>query len=219
MASDVDICNLALSRLGDEATVTSIDPPEGSAQAAHCTRFYPMARDTIQDMHNWWFCIVRASLAQLNTPPAFGWQYAYAVPSNLVSMLAVYIPGATDDYAPQEFEMESLSDGTQVLYANVQNAACKYVQRVTDPAKYQPMFTDSLAWLLASMLAGPVLKGEAGQAAAKGCYQMFRATLSQAIESDANQRRIRPTHRPDWIRDRNPLQAQAFGAQDPWLGL
>ena len=35
MSSVVDICNIALSRLGDRATVTSIDPPEGSAQALY----------------------------------------------------------------------------------------------------------------------------------------------------------------------------------------
>ena len=46
MASDVDVCNLALAHLGDEATVASISPPEGSAQAGHCARFYPMARDS-----------------------------------------------------------------------------------------------------------------------------------------------------------------------------
>ena len=47
MASAVDICNLALSHLGDTATVASLDPPEGSAQAEHCARFYPVARDAL----------------------------------------------------------------------------------------------------------------------------------------------------------------------------
>ena len=64
MASEVDICNLALSHLGDNATVASIDPPEGSAQAEHCSRFYPIARDTLLEMHNWNFSTRRAVLAQ-----------------------------------------------------------------------------------------------------------------------------------------------------------
>ena len=53
MASDVEICNLALSHLGDTATVASIDPPEGSAQAEHCARFYPIARDALLEKHDW----------------------------------------------------------------------------------------------------------------------------------------------------------------------
>jgi hypothetical protein len=218
MSSEVDICNLSLARLGDEATVASIDPPEGSSQAAHCARFYPMARDTIQDMHNWWFCINRDSLALLNVTPAFGWQYAYSVPTDLVSMLGVFIPGSADDFSPQEYELEALADGTQVVYTNVQDAVCKYVSRETDTAKFQPLFTDALAWLLASMLAGPILKGEAGQQAGLSAYKMFRTVLAEAITSDANQRKINPTHRPDWIKDRNPTQSQVYSMVNPWAG-
>ena len=46
MATEVDICNLALAHLGDDATIASIKPPEGSAQAEKSARFYPIARDT-----------------------------------------------------------------------------------------------------------------------------------------------------------------------------
>ena len=34
MASDVDVCNLALSHIGDTANVASINPPDGSVQSA-----------------------------------------------------------------------------------------------------------------------------------------------------------------------------------------
>ena len=60
MASEVDICNLALSHLGDTATIASLDPPEGSAQAEHCARFYPIARDSLLEMHAWGFATSRA---------------------------------------------------------------------------------------------------------------------------------------------------------------
>ena len=66
MASEVDICNLALAHLGDSATVASINPPEGSAQAEMCQRFYPIARDSLLEMHNWGFATRRKALAQLN---------------------------------------------------------------------------------------------------------------------------------------------------------
>ena len=64
MASEVDICNLALGHLGDNATVSSISPPEGSAQAEHCARFYPIARDALLEMHNWNFAM-RLSLIHI----------------------------------------------------------------------------------------------------------------------------------------------------------
>ena len=65
MSSVIDICNLALSHLGDTATVASIDPPEGSAQAEHCSRFYPVARDAMLELFNWKFATRRATLALL----------------------------------------------------------------------------------------------------------------------------------------------------------
>lgn len=63
MASEVEISNLALSRIGDSATVSSINPPEGSAQAEHCQRFYPIARNSLLEMHAWSFCDRRIQLA------------------------------------------------------------------------------------------------------------------------------------------------------------
>ena len=57
----------------------------------------------------------------------------------------------------------------------------------------------ALGWLLASYLAGPVLKGDAGAAAAKSAYQNFLVTFSLAKTSDANQRKVRPEHSPAWI--------------------
>ena len=80
MASEVDICNLALARLGDNATVASIDPPEGSAQAEHCARFYAIARDSLLEMHAWKFATRRVQLAKL-TVPSWDWSFAYAEPT------------------------------------------------------------------------------------------------------------------------------------------
>ena len=45
MATEVDICNIALAHLGDDATIASLSPPEGSAQAEKAARFYPIARN------------------------------------------------------------------------------------------------------------------------------------------------------------------------------
>lgn len=202
MATEIDICNLALSRLGDSATVASIDPPEGSPQASHCARFYPLARNTMLDRHPWSFCTTRAALALLSATPTSGWQYAYARPSNAVNILAIQRPGASDDFDPQAFETEALADGTDVIYSNTEGAVCRYTVHVTDTAKFQPLFIEALTWLLASHLAGPVLKGDKGAAASVKCYQMFEAMLSRAIASDAAQRKVTPPHNVAWMSGR-----------------
>lgn len=202
MATDVDICNLALARLGDDATVATLDPPEGSAQASHCARFYPMARDALQDMANWSFCLTRQSLSLLSTVPVTGWLYAYAPPSDAVDILAIFTADATDDFNTQPFEQEELPDGTSVIYSNTPNAVCRYTRHTTDTSKFSPLFVEALSWLLASNLAGPVLKGDAGREAAKECYAWFRQKFAEASASDAVQRKVQPTHNPTWMANR-----------------
>lgn len=200
MASVVEICNLALARLGDEATVASIDPPEGSAQAEHCQRFYPIARDALLEMHDWSFATTRARLALLANTDTWEWQFAYAEPANAIRVLAILLPNgsATDD--PQDFDREANADATVTkILTNQPDAVARFTVRVLDSTRYPPLFTDALAWLLASMLAKTVIKGEAGINVERGCMQQFMLRVGEAKVSDANQRRVQPKHTPGWI--------------------
>ena len=201
MASVVDICNLALARLGDNATVASIDPPEGSAQAEHCARFYAIARDSLLEMHAWKFATRRVQLAKL-TVPSWDWSFAYAEPTGALKLLGVLSATASNDDETQSYEAESDTNGTAIILTNQEGASLRFVARVTDTTKFSPLFVDALAWLLASYLAGPVLKGDAGAAMAKACLQSFLLAFSNAKVSDANQRRVRSEHTPDWIAGR-----------------
>lgn len=198
MASVVEICNLALARLGDEATVASIDPPEGSAQAEHCQRFYPIARDSLLQVHDWGFATVRTRLARLSDADTWEWQYAYSEPADCIRVLSILSAtgSATDD--PQNFDREYMAGGVKIL-TNQGEAVARYIVRVIDSNRYPPLFTDALAWLLASMLAKTVVKGEAGINLEKAALQQFQIRLGEAKVSDANQRRVHPTHTPGWI--------------------
>lgn len=200
MSTEVDICNLALALLGDDATVASINPPEGSPQAAHCARFYPLARDQLQALAEWSFCTVRSDLALLADPPAYGWDYAYALPTRMARIVEVVGP---DDEGLGDYEVESLGDGTSVLYTNTQGARLRYVRQATDASRFPALFSDALTWLLASMVAGPLLKGELGAAASKRCLDYFYGVkLPQARALDTGQRRNKADHKAPWMAGR-----------------
>lgn len=226
MASEVEICNLALAHLGDEATVASIDPPEGSAQAEHCARFYPIARDGLLQMHPWNFASRRVSLASVTMPYTM-WKYAYACPGDMMVAGAVLPPESENDYTirpypadkygwgwintpfvgagvyvPQEYQIETDTSGNKVIYTNQENALLRYQALVTDPTKFDPLFVMALSWHLAGMLAGPVIKGAEGSAEGKRCAQMMLAYLQQARASDANQRNVKPEHITTWMSGR-----------------
>lgn len=223
MASVTDICNLALSNLGDAATVVSISPPSGSIQAVHCARFYPIALNALLEMHPWDFAMKRAALPLLAETPPSPWQYVYTVPSDCLNPMAILDPNTTDDYSagliqygsyqgypgamvgvytPQPYTQEIDNTGTLVIYTNQQNAVLRYSALVTDTTKFPPLFVVALGYSLASMLAGPVIKGSEGRAESKAQFQMFQAALSKALESDANQRNVKPTQSVGWITNR-----------------
>ena len=65
MATETDISNLALSHFGQDASIDSIDPPDGSVEAEHAQRFLPIARDEILEAFPWSFAKRRATLAEL----------------------------------------------------------------------------------------------------------------------------------------------------------
>lgn len=196
MASVIDICNIALAHLGDDASVASIDPPEGSAQAEHCARFYPIARDALLEMHDWNFATKRVTLAALAVD-SFNWAYAYAKPNGVIRALAVLPPSASSYAESQDYEI----DGDTIL-TNQDDAVLRYTSSVTDTTKFPPLFTEALTWLLASYLAGPVIKGDSGAAMARSCLQSFAIPFSTAKVSDANQQRTKPEHVPSWIAGR-----------------
>lgn len=232
MASVVDICNLALAHLGDEATVSSINPPEGSAQAEHCARFYPMARDTVLEAHDWNFATTRGVLALVGSAwPS--WAFCYELPTTCIRAISVLPPGALDDYSvgfpqtsaslgypgsalvphgavymPQEFSIETgetkvnSTDDRRLLYTNQEDAVLRYTRRVEDTTRFSPLFVDALTRLLASYLAGPVVKGSDAITVAQAQLQAYRAIIAQATVSDSNQRKIQPRQSVPWIAGR-----------------
>lgn len=224
MASEVDICNLALGHLGDNATVASLEPPEGSAQAEHCARFYPIARDALQELHSWNFCTRRVQLAQLDGVSFSQWRHVYAEPAGVVSMIAVLPPEAPDDYSaavpmsftqfdaghptgqgiytPQPFALETDDLGRSLILTNQDNAVLRFTAVTTDTTKFPPLFVLALSWQLASMLAGPILKGDAGAAEAKRCEMQMARWLSKAMESDSKGRNIHPRQSVSWMVNR-----------------
>lgn len=208
-AGEVDICNLALANIGDLARVTSIDPPDGSQQAALCARFYPVARDEVLEMRRWSFATWRRTPVAVDTDVT-EWRYAFLVPADAITVFAVRAADATTDFFPsssdrptsEPFITEVDSSGRSVIRTNVEDVVIHYTRRVTDTRRYSSSFRTSLAWALAAKLAGPLLKGDVGAAEAKRCLQMAAFTGSAAQSADAVQRRPDVNPSAPWIAGR-----------------
>lgn len=204
MASEVDICNLALSHIGDSAIVQAINPPDGSVQAEKCQRFYPIARDNVIEMHNWRFALRRTATLAAVQNDSGSWQYAFALPNECLKPIAVLLPGEIDDTNGQDFTVETLSDGSLVLYTNVQFPDLRFLAKITDTTKFSPICVSVISWLLASYLAGPILKGKTGMQVSQMCMGMFKDEIAKAAHSDAQatQTSARQNNRSAWIKAR-----------------
>jgi len=222
MATEIDICNLALAHLGDDATIASIKPPEGSAQAEQAARFYPIARNTLLEFHTWNFASKRTSLATVNNT-IDQWEYAYVAPADMITPLAILSPTAQNDYAtrmssgdtpggitsnfaptilaghytPQQFVIEG-----NLIYINQENALLRYQSLITDSTKFSPLFVVTLSWHLASMLAGPIIKGDQGRAESKRCTEIMTGYLTTAKQADNLQRDVTVEHIVPWTSGR-----------------
>lgn len=202
--TDVDLANLALAHLGDDATVSALDPPEGSAQAEHCARFLPIARNTLLEMHAWNFATRRVRPALRADLANSAWGYVYQRPNGMIRILGVLPEGYTrdSDGGGVEYDTESDEDGNGLILTNVPNATIRGIFSVTDPARFSPLFTDALAWLLASYVAGPLIKGETGAAETVRCWNAFMAMYARATGSNANQAHKKLRHVVPWLADR-----------------
>lgn len=201
MASEIDICNLALSHIGDSATVSSIDPPEGSAQAEYCATYYPIARDTLLEMHAWGFAVQTEKLAKMDHSNPF-WQYCYAVPNGCMRILSVMRSASCLNTPPVQYVRERSIDGQQLIYANEADLYVRYTVNIKDPTRFSPLFVLALSWHLASMLAGVVIKGETGAQYGAMCTAQMNNFLQQAKNSDGLQHQQAINHIAPWIEGR-----------------
>lgn len=206
----VSIYNLGLGRVGEGQTVSS--PDEQSRQAELCRQFFPIARRSLLELHDFNFATRGGALTELAENVNAGrWGYAYALPNEALRVWkvgpeATYFNGYSQDAGASQFEIE---DGT--IFTDEPFAFARWSFDQQDVTRFSPLFVDALGWMLAAYLAGPIIKGEAGRNESRALRQEATLTFGQAARSDTNQRRQtdwRKTHKPDWLDGRGFTPAE-----------
>lgn len=75
MSAPIDLINLALLRLGENAVTDVRESPAAEA-------FYPLVRDVALSWAPWTFATLRTRLARLDVPPASDYAYQYLLPTD-----------------------------------------------------------------------------------------------------------------------------------------
>ncbi len=156
MYSEVDVCNLALTWLGERRITSLDDEPLGLV----CKEVWPLARDAVLRMHRWNAIQRQAALARLADAPLAGHAYAYQLPADCLRAWRV-----EDKATGQEARFTLFS---RRLHTDAAEPILTYGARVTDTTQFDPLLVEAcaanLAWTLAYQLIGH--KAKAAQMAA-----------------------------------------------------
>jgi hypothetical protein len=149
----VDICNMALSFLG-ENPITSIDDDSNNAQQLKIQ--YVPARDATLEAHDWTFAIKRFIPASNAVPPVYGATYAFDVPSDILRVLSVdrqdsystvFTPRIdSEEQIDWQFEERQVICDLEIIY-------CRGLRRIEDEGLFSPLFVQAFAAKLAVYLA------------------------------------------------------------------
>ena len=200
----VQICNLALAKIGENPDITSVTGTDTSVHGLYASLFYPQAMAVMLDAHVWSFATITVALTQATNSNPF-WQYAYTPPSDFFGVTMLLDP---DFLAAQQLPNGanfSLENG--LIYSNTNNSVLVYTSNLAANAPYpttgfNPLFIEALCTWLAAHFAGALIKGAEGAAAFQSYSRIFQAALASAMESDAQYRKVRPVYVPQAARAR-----------------
>lgn len=143
MASKVSIANRALAKLGEDRILLLTDDNKA---ARTLNQMFDDVLDAELRKSRWKFSIARDSLSALVAAPAWGYSYQYPLPSDFIGLVQVndtYVRSGTSQQA-----MWSVEAG-HILTNLVAPLKVRYVQRVTNPGLFDPLFVETLACKLA----------------------------------------------------------------------
>lgn len=149
MASRVDICNLALLKLGSGSKITSLT--DNSVAARALSNCYDLIRKAELRANTWSFALKRVSLPAAATPPAWGYANAFPLPADFVRLMQVnefYLTPALLDYNTKDASAFAIESG-QIMTDYNAPLRVRYVWDVTDEGLFDALFNVSLAARLA----------------------------------------------------------------------
>ena len=184
VTSDIDICNLALIKLGNSDNyITSFT--DSTKEERACRRFYAHVVSVVIAEFDW-NCCTKTSALTAATDPTFGYDHAYDLPDDCIRILTVSEDGTTDDDSTLEWRRIG-----QQIYTNADSIYLTYIYNNEDVATYDAWFIQAIAVRLAIELQ-PSLGGNKTLNELWGEYReiMGPLQLADARETYAKERGV-----------------------------
>ncbi len=192
--SETDITNRAL-RLLKAQRITSLT--DGSNNANTADDVYNGVREEVLRAHTWHFGRKLVELARLSTAPVFGFDHAYALPSDWIRSVSLHDNDAgLGNVAFEEAEVA----GAGALLCSVENAFLRYVYNLADANRMSADCRTAFVYALAVQMPGISNISIAGwdRLEKEARRKMTRAKSSDSLGSPAQQRPV-----GSWVTSRN----------------
>lgn len=191
-ASEVEICNLALLRVGVSKPIRSLT--DGTKESNLCNVLYPQMRDVMLASFWWSFATLRSALqapVDENEVARTGWTYIYALPTNCLAVQRIWA-GARRVRADQlpPFKVEGSLDGKgKVLLTDREEPEVFFTNRITHVPVFSPLFADTLSSLIGYELVTPLALAASR---ADSALRRFQIGWSQAVANDMREHQDDP---------------------------
>lgn len=181
MASLIEICNRALTKLG-VARITSLD--DNNEQARALNTMLPLVKASELRAYTWNFSIQRASLAELSTAPAFDYARQFQLPSDCLRILwaGEVFPGPNLSDFQNGGVVDYEVEGRMILTDLAAPLKLRYVANIEDPGQFDPLFSEALACKLAVELAESMTGSSTIRQLA---WDEYKQAIRKALRSDA----------------------------------
>jgi len=160
MDGPTQICNMALGRIGAKRINDLSDATDTKTEAIQCRLHYAQTRDALMRSHLWRFASHRKQLSEDTDIPAaedFEWDHQFDLPNDFLRLKSIYEDNNTPDRSTYySYDIE----GTKIL-TNETSVYIRYIRRIIDTSKFDPLFTEVLVLLLADRFIGPLAGGDA----------------------------------------------------------
>jgi hypothetical protein len=195
MASQVDVINRALTKIGEYPVVDVTDSAASQAMSA----MWNVLRDSEMRNNRWGFAIARAQVAADATAPAFGYTTRFPLPTNCLRILmaGTILPGYDPtDYRNAPDSAEWAIEGRYLLCNEDGPLNLRYISRVEDvsvwDASFVEVFACKLAWEACERVTQSAQKRQLAEAE-------YRAALTAARRAGAIELPPEPVADDSWI--------------------
>lgn len=148
MASDIEIVNVALTRMGEKRIAAFSDPNERARVMSDC---YATSRDRLLRAFRWNFAMQRTQLAADAGAPSWGFSYRYLVPGDFLKLDMVndiFVGLDTSDYRNKD-DSEYALEANYILTNIGAPLKIRYIRQVTTAGLFDASFVAALSCRLA----------------------------------------------------------------------